>query len=443
MDTTIVSVALPTIGDDLDASVSGLQWVAAGYTVTLASLLLFGGAAADRWGRVRVFRIGLALFTVGSVLCSAAPSLRWLVAGRIIQGWGGSMMNPVALSIIRVTFDDPRERARAIGLWASAVGIGMALGPVVGGPLSEVDWRAVFLVNVPVGCAAILLTTRYIPESRARQPRRADPVGQILVLVWLTALTVALIEGPALGWTSASMLLLAGLSVALPPVFVAYESRRREPLVDPRFFHSRPFSAASAIAVIAFAAFGGFLFLNSLYLQDVRGLSPAVAGAAVLPIAAATVVASPVSGRLVASRGVRLPLVIGGLAIAGACLVLLSLSADTSTGLLLAAYALFGLGFGAVNPPITNTAVSGMPAAQAGVAAAVASTSRQVGQTLGVAAVGVMLAASGGLSHHATSAMHPVLWSMAGASLLIVVLGLVASTPSAVASAARTAARLS
>jgi MFS family permease len=225
---------------------------------------------------------------------------------------------------------------------------------------------------------------------------------------------------------------------------VRYELRRRDPLVELRFFASRPFASATVIAVAAFTAFGGFLFLNTLYLQEVRGLSPATAGLYTLPIAAMTVLCSPISGRVVGSRGVRGPLVVGGLGLGIGGLMLVSLSADTSLGWLLAAYCVFGLGFGAVNAPITNTAVSGMPPSQAGVAAAVATTSRQVGLTLGVAVVGAVATAglSGSLHDELASATHAGWWLIAALGAAIVALGLAASTAAADASAQRTALRL-
>jgi EmrB/QacA subfamily drug resistance transporter len=444
MDATIVNVALPSIQRELHASVSGLQWTTAAYTVVLASLLMLGGSTADRLGRARVFKFGLALFTLASLACSLAPGVGWLIAFRVLQGVAGAMLNPVAMSIIRNTFDDPRERAKAIGIWGAVVGVSMALGPVLGGVLVGLSWRAVFLVNIPIGLAAIVLTARFVPESRAPRPRRPDPVGQVLVILLLASLTSAIIEGPSLGWGSPLIVALAVTAGASLVALVRYELRRVDPLIELRFFASRPFAAATLIAVAAFTAFGGFLFLNTLYLQDVRGLSPASAGLCTLPMAAMTVLVSPISGRVVAARGVRGPLVVGGLGLGVGSLMLVSLSAHTSLGWLLAAYSVFGLGFGAVNAPITNAAVSGMPASQAGVAAAVASTSRQVGQTLGVAALGAVATAgvAGSLHDHLATTSHPAWWIIAAIGAGIVALGLAASTVSARASAERTAARL-
>jgi EmrB/QacA subfamily drug resistance transporter len=444
MDVTIVNVALPSIRHDLHASVSGLQWTFAAYTVVLASLLLLSGSTADRLGRARVFQLGLVLFTAASLACSLAPTIGWLIGFRALQGVGASMLNPVAMSIIRNTFEDPRERAQAIGVWGAVFGVSLALGPVLGGVLVPLSWRAVFLVNIPVGLAAIALTARFVPESRAPRPRRPDPIGQVLVIVLLASLTSAIIEGPDLGWSSPWIVALGVVAGAALMTFVRYELRRAEPLIELRFFTSRPFAAATAIAITAFAAFAGFLFVNTLYLQEVRGLSPVSAGLCTLPMAAMTIVFSPISGRVVGSRGVRRPLVAGGLALGAGSLMLVSLSADTSLGWLLAAYCVFGAGFGAINPPITNTAVSGMPAAQAGVAAAVATTSRMVGQTLGVAIIGAVATAgvTHSLSGQLATASHPAWWLIAALAVAVIALGLAASTAAARSSAERTAARL-
>ncbi len=444
MDVTIVNVALPSIRSDFDASVAALQWTTAAYTVALASLLMLGGSTADRLGRARVFKFGLALFTAASLACSLAPGVGWLIAFRVLQGAAGAMLNPVAMSIIRNTFEDPRERAQAIGIWGAVVGISMALGPVLGGVLAELSWRAVFLVNIPIGLAAIALTARFVPESRAPRPRRPDPIGQALVIVMLASLTSAIIEGPGLGWGSPWIMALAITAGVALVTLVGHELRRFDPLVELRFFLSRPFAAATVIAVAAFTAFGGFLFLNTLYLQDVRGLSPASAGLCTLPIAAMTVLCSPIAGRVVGARGVRGPLVVGGLGLGVGGLMLVSLSPDTSLAWLLSAYCVFGLGFGAVNPPITNTAVSGMPPSQAGVAAAVATTGRQIGLTLGVAVLGALATArvDGSLHDHLATASHPAWWLIAAMGAGIAALGLAASTAAARASAERTAARL-
>ncbi|MFF9091959.1 MFS transporter [Streptomyces sp. NPDC014802] len=444
LDVTALNVALPAMQRDLHASTSGLQWTIDAYTLVLASLLMLAGSTADRVGRKRVFMLGLVVFTAGSALCSLAPNLDALVAFRMMQAVGGSMLNPVAMSIITNTFTDPRERARAIGVWGAVVGLSMAAGPMVAGVLVEsVGWRSIFWLNLPVGLAALLLTLRYVPESRAPKARRPDPVGQVLVIALFGALTYAIIEAPAAGL--ASVLPFAAIALAALLGLLWYEPRRDEPLIDLRFFRSAPFSGATVIAISAFAALGGFLFLSTLYLQNVRGLSALHAGLWMLPMAVPTFLCAPLSGRLVGSRGPRLPLLVAGVAMTASAVLFAAFEAETANGTLFLGYVLFGIGFGFVNAPITNTAVSGMPRAQAGVAAAVASTSRQLGQTLGVAVVGALLASGVGHASYReafVSAARPGWWVLVGCGLAVLVLGLLSSGRWARSTARRTAERL-
>ncbi|MFJ9028763.1 MFS transporter [Streptomyces sp. NPDC102274] len=450
LDNTILNVALPSLEKELHASVSGLQWTIDAYTLVLASLLMLAGSTADRIGRRRVFKAGLVLFTLGSLLCSLAPTLESLVAFRMVQAVGGSMLNPVAMSIITNTFTDPRERARAIGAWGAVVGISMAAGPLIGGLLVDsVGWRSIFWINVPIGIAAFVLTWRYIPESRAPKPRRPDPVGQLLVIGVLGALTYAIIEAPHAGLTSPLILSFAAVAALSLVGLLLYEPRRAEPLIELRFFRSAPFSGATVIAICAFAALGGFLFLNTLYLQNVRGLSALHAGLYMLPMATMTFLCAPLSGRLVGSRGPRLSLLVSGVAMTASGVLFAAFDAETTTGLLFTGYVLFGLGFGMVNAPITNTAVSGMPRSQAGVAAAVASTSRQIGQTLGVAVIGAVLAggtvgavASASYRTGFVGASHPAWWIITACGVCVLLVGALSSGAWARRTAHRTAKRL-
>jgi len=438
LDNTIVNVGLPEIGKSLHTSVAGLQWTVAGYTIVLASLLMFSGAAADRIGRRTIFQVGLSLFTLGSWLCSLAPSLSWLIAFRVLQGVGGSMLNPAALGIITNTFTTPSDRAKAIGVWDGVSGVSMALGPVIGGILvGTVGWRGIFWANIPVGLVAVSMTALLVPDSKAARSRRADPLGQVLVITMLASLAYAIIQGPANGWFSVQTVGFFLLSVTALMILLRYEPRRADPLIDLRFFKSVPFSAANATAVCAIAASAGFLFLTTLYLQDVRGFTPLRAGLTLLPMPIMMAVSSPISGRILARHGARVPFVVAGAALTLSTAALSQLSATSGPVFLIATYGLFGIGAGMVNVPISNGVMSGVPKSQAGVASGMNSSSRQLGQSLGVAIVGSVLAASLRGSLHAgfLEAAHAGWWIMAGCGYAVLVLGVIATTQWAKATA--------
>jgi EmrB/QacA subfamily drug resistance transporter len=395
MDATIVNVAIPSIRDEFGASASQIQWVIDIYTLVLASLLLLSGAAGDRFGRRRTFQIGLTVFAVASLLCSLAPNIETLIGARFLQAIGGSMMNPVAMSIITQVFRGRVERARAIGVWGGVVGISMALGPIVGGALIQyVDWRAVFWINLPICATAIVLTAIFVPESKSETMRDFDPVGQALGMAFLFGVVFVLIEGPGMGWTNARILAVAVIAALAFVAFLYYESRRHDPFIDLRFFRSIPFASATMIAVCAFASWGAFLFMMSLYLQGQRGFSAMHTGLIYLPVAVGALIFSPLSGRLVGRFGSRPSLFVAGTLITAATLMLTRLTATTPVWQLLVIFAVFGIGFSMVNAPITTAAVSGMPTDRAGAASAVASTSRQVGVSLGVALCGSVTGAA-------------------------------------------------
>ena len=440
MDVTIVNVALPAIERDLHAQVSQLQWILDAYTLVIASLLMLSGSMSDRFGRRRVFQIGLTMFTLGSLLCSLAPSIHMLIFFRGVQGIGASMLNPVALSIIANTFTDAKSRGRAIGIWGAVAGGALAVGPLLGGILTQtIGWRSIFWINLPIAAAAIVLTMIYIPESKASKARRPDPLGQFFIFGTLCTLTYAVIESPLKGWSDP---LIAGLLVAAAVLFVLFllhEHLRREPLLDLRFFRSVPFATATLLAVTSFGCFAGFLFLNVLYLQQVRGLAAFHAGLCTLPLAAVMTITAPFSGRLVGTRGPRPALLLAGAGFLASTLMLTQLTSATPLALLLIAYALFGAGLGMVNPAISTSAIAGMPLSQAGVAAAVASTGRQVGSVLGVAIAGTVVSLSA--AHHTdlTRATHPIWWLMVACSCVVFVAGFVSATAWANASAERAA----
>jgi len=429
MDVTIVNVALPAIQHDLQASLSGLQWIIDAYTLVIASLLMLSGSVSDRFGRRRVFQIGLTLFVAGSLLCSLAETIDQLVAYRALQGLGASMLNPVALSIVANVFTEPRARAQAVGVWGAVAGLALALGPLLGGALTQaVGWRSIFWINVPIGIAAFILAAVYVPESKAAQARAFDPVGQALVFVGLTTLTYAVIEGPHAGWSSSLICVLFAVAGVSFVGFLLYEPRCKAPLVNLRFFRSVPFSSATILGLSAFSSFSAFLFLNALYLQQVRGLSAFHTGVSTLPLALAMMVGSPWSGRLVGRYGTRPSLYAAGAFFLLSTLLMTQLTPGTPLAVLLAAYTLFGLGLGMVNPAIANSAVAGMPLAQAGVAAAIASTARQVGAALGVAIAGTVVSASRAKGYSFTLATHPIWWTMTGCGATVLFLGWTSAT---------------
>jgi EmrB/QacA subfamily drug resistance transporter len=413
------------------------------YTLVLASFLVLAGSIADRAGRRRIFQAGLAIFGLGSLLCSLAPGTGWLIAARMLQAAGATMLNPVAMSIIVSTFPVPRERARAIGVFGSVSGLALVLGPILGGALAGgLGWRAVFWVNVPIVAAAIVGTALFVPESRASRARRFDPVGQVLVVLVLGGTVGAIISSGRLGWASPVVLGLLAAAVLAVACILGYEPRRADPLLELRLFRSVPFSAAIAMAVAALCAFGGFLFVTTLYLQDVRGMPALAAGLCLIPVGVVVAVTGPAAGRRAGRRGPRLPLVAAGSALALAGGASIWLGPGTPLPAVLAIYLLFGVAVGAVNPPISNSAVAGMPVSMAGVAAALASAGRQTGTTLGVAISGAIVGpalAGGGTAF--TSAARTVWWLVLGLGTGIGLLGLVSTGRRALATAGRAAAR--
>ncbi|MFJ7959137.1 MFS transporter [Streptomyces sp. NPDC096319] len=393
VDATIVNVGLPEIGRGLDVGTRGLEWVVDAYTVVMAGLLIVAGALADRLGRRRVFRYGLLVFGLASLACALAPSLGVLVAARAVQGIGASMLSPVALAIVVNAMPDPRERARAIGVWASVFGLSMAAGPVTGGALiGAFGWRAVFWFNVPVVLLALLLVALFVPESRGQRARRLDLPGQVLLTAVLGLTVGLLIEGPHIGWTSPTALAGYVLTAAAAAAFVRVELRRDEPLMDLGLFRRPPFVTAVLGATAVFVALNVTLLLSTLYLQQARGWTPLASGAATLPMALGATLCAPWSGVLVGRVGPRRPLLLAGGFTAAGGLCLARLDGHTDLWLLLVAFLLIGIGFGFANAPLTNAAVGGLPPSRAGVAGAITSTSRQVGVAVGIAVAGGLVA---------------------------------------------------
>ncbi|MFI7243366.1 MFS transporter [Streptomyces qinglanensis] len=431
IDSSAVNIALPSLQRDMDASIHGLQWVIDAYTLILASFVMLAGSTADRFGRRRIFSFGLSLFTVASAACGFAPGLGWLIGFRVLQAVGASMLTPVAMSIISDTFTGP-SRARAIGLCGAVVGVSVAGGPLLGGVMVEsMGWHSIFWLNLPVGLLALLLIARYMPESQALHPRRADPIGQGLVILALVSLSFGVIEGSE----SASFVRPACFVVAILAVvaLIGYELQHREPLLELRYFRSAPFGGAAIVAVVAFASLGGFLFSSTLYLQKVRELDALTAGLYLLPVALTIAICAPISGFLTGRWGARIPFVIAGLGIITGAVVIASFDVDNSNPLLFTAYTSFGVGFGFVNPPITNSAISEMPKSRSGVAAGIASSCRHLGSSMGVAVVGALIAAD---------SRAVAWWVIASCGGLVFFLGILITGKWAKDSAQRTATEL-
>jgi EmrB/QacA subfamily drug resistance transporter len=442
MDIAIVNVALPTIRRDLHASESGLQWTVDAYTLVLAGFLVLAGSTADRVGRRRVFQIGLAAFGLGSLLCGAAPSIGWLIAARVLQAIGGTMLNPVAAAIVATTFPDSVQRARAIGVFSAMTGLSQALGPILGGALVDtLGWHSIFWINLPIVATAIACAARFVPESRGARARRFDPVGQTLVVVVLGSLVFAIIESRRLGWTSPIILSLLAATVLGTLGILGYEPRRADPLLELRLFRSVSFAGAMLISLFGMCGFGAFLFVTTQYLQDVRGMSALTAGLCLLPVGVLVAVVSPLTGRLVGALGPGLPLAISGVALGLGGGVSLWLGPTTPLPAVLASYLLFGAFLGTVIAPVTTTAVSGLPRSMAALATSLPSAARQTGTTLGVAISGTIVGPALARGPTAfTDAEHELWWMVLGLGAGILVTALASTGRHAWDSAIRSAA---
>ena len=391
LDNNIVNVAIPDIQRDLGLSTAGIEWVVSGYILTFAGLLLAGGRLADAFGRRRLFLIGLAVFTGSSLLAGFAGGETGLIAARALQGVGAALVTPTTLAIISATFTDPRQRNAAVGVWGGVGALALAVGPVLGGLLTQhVSWEWIFWINVPVGIATMALGAWAITESREPEARRLDLGGLLLSTASLFALTWALIEGHDRGWTSAGILAAFGAAAATALAFVLVERRVAQPMVDVSLFARREFSGGIvALMLWAFGLFGIYFF-TSLYLQGVLGFSPTKAGAAFVPMAVLMAVSAIVSDRVAARfgayRSTGFGMVVMGLAIGSVSL----LGRDASFLSLMPSFALIGIG-GGLTIPLTATVLGVMPTGQAGVASAVFNASREVAGLLGITVIGAVL----------------------------------------------------
>jgi EmrB/QacA subfamily drug resistance transporter len=389
VDNTIVNTALPTLAKDLNAGTSQLQWIVDAYTLAVAGLLLVGGALGDRYGRHRLLAGGLAVLGLGAVFAGLATNATELIAMRALMGVGAAAIMPATLSILSDVFVDPGERVKAIGIWSGISGLGVAVGPTLSGWLLEhFDWSSVFLVHIPIVAVALVAGRALVPASRAARRPRLDPVGAVLSLAGLVALTYGLIEAPDRGWTSLATLGTLGIALALLAAFAAWELRRQDPMVPVTLFRDGRFTAASLSVTLVFFSLFGALFLLTQILQFVLGYSPLQAGASALPFAVTVGVTSPLAAVVSKRVGAKLP-VAAGLGLMAAGLAIMS-SSTAGSGFwhYVLATVLMAAGMGFAMAPATDSIMGVLPASQAGVGSAVNDTTREIGGVLGVAVMG-------------------------------------------------------
>ena len=394
LDSTVVNVALPTIGRELDAGISSLQWVVNAYTLTLSGFLLLGGSLGDHYGRRRVFVIGVVWFAVASLLCGLAPTDEALVAARALQGIGGALFTPGSLAIIEASFRR-EDRGPAIGAWSGLGGVTAALGPFLGGWLIQTgSWRLIFLINLPLAAVVVWVSVRHVPESRdPGATGRLDWAGAALAAVGLAGVVYALTDGPGLGWTSSRILVAGLVGVAALAGFLVWERRTRNPMLPLDIFASRQFSAANAVTFVVYGALGGSLFLLPIQLQQVVGYSPLASGVALVPITVLMLLLSARAGRLSARIGPRLPMTLGPLLVAAGFALLARIGPGASYLLdILPASLVYGFGLTLTVAPLTATVLAAAPAEHAGVASAV---NNDVARTAGLLAVAVLPVAAG------------------------------------------------
>src|SRR5215208_618966 len=393
LDNTVVNVALPSIQRDLGVDLSELEWIVTGYALTFAALMLTGGKFADRYGRRRIFIGGLVVFTLASLACGMATTGSVLIGARVVQGAGAALMNPATLSIIAATFP-PRQRGTAIGIWAGTAALALALGPLVGGLLTEhISWSWIFFVNVPIGLVAIVASVILIPESKDESAeQRLDLPGLLTSGIGLFALSYGLIEANTYGWTSARILGAFVVAVAMLVAFVLLERHQRIPMLDLKLFKNSTFTGANlSVLLVALAMFGVFFFL-SLYMQGVLGYSAVQAGAAFLPMTILIMLVAPIAGRSTDRFGSRGLITVGMILLAGQLLYFSRLGVHESYWRIFPGMMIGGFGMATVMTPSAAAAVRALPVDKSGVGSAVLNASRQVGGSTGIALMGAIMA---------------------------------------------------
>jgi EmrB/QacA subfamily drug resistance transporter len=395
LDNTIVNVALPSIQRSLHIGISELEWVVNGYALTFAVLMLTGGKLADMLGRRRIFVVGLFIFTVSSLACGLAPNAHMLIGARVVQGVGSALMNPATLSIITATFP-PRQRGMAIGIWAGTSAMALAIGPLVGGLITEyINWNWIFFINVPVGVLGIAVARLVIPESKdTTREQRLDFPGLLTSAVGLFGLTYALIEANNYGWTSARILGLLGVAVVGLGAFVVLELRQRLPMLDLSLFKNSTFTGANVTMMLVALAMFGVFFYVSLFMQNILHYSPVKAGATFLPMTILIILIAPVAGKFSDRVGSRW-LVGSGMGLVAGSLLLFS-RLDQASGFwnIFPGLILGGIGMALTMTPTTAAAMGSVAVDKAGVGSAVLNSMRQVGGALGIAIMGAIVAAA-------------------------------------------------
>ena len=393
LDNNVVNVAIPTIQRSLHLSVSGLEWVVSAYLLVLAGLLLVGGRVADVYGRKRVFLIGLVIFTLSSLAAGLAGSGGLLIATRAVQGLGGAMMMPAALAILQATFTDPRERAQAIGIWGAAGALALALGPAVGGLISEhIRWGWIFFINVPLGVVTFVIALTTAGESRGQtESRSLDIPGLVTSAATLTALTYALIDGQDRGWTSAPIIAAFAAAAACIAAFVTIEARSQHPMVPLSMFRYRAFSGGSLTTMGWAFGVMGIYFFTSVYMQTILRFSPVKAGLAFVPMALLVAVAATIAPRVAHAIGDHRVVSLGLLIMLSGLVAFAAIGTHSSYGALMPAFLLYGLGAGLMTPPLTTAVLAATPPERGGVASALMNDSREVAGLLGITVIGAVL----------------------------------------------------
>ena len=402
LDATVVNIALPTIGRDFHTGIADLQWVINGYTLTLAAFLLIGGSLGDRFGRRKVYLIGVIWFAVASIACGLAPDAGFLIITRVLQGVGAALLTPGSLAILEASYV-PDDRGRAIGAWSGLSGVAIAAGPLIGGYLiSAASWRWIFFINVPIAVAVVALGMKHVPESRDPSVTGSiDYAGALFGVVFLTGITFAFIEAPTLGWSSPSVIVMTVAGVAGLAAFLIRESTAKSPMLPLSIFRERQFAATNAVTFIVYAALTGATFLLPVVLQVVSGYSPLASGLALLPLTIIMLALSARSGKLAAQIGPRLQMSVGPVVV-GAGLALLTLATNGSNYLIyvLPPVVVFGLGLAITVAPLTATAMNSAPAEHSGIASAVNNDVARFGGLLAVAVLPALAGITGTVYLH-------------------------------------------